>query len=74
MLNGKTETYYLQCFDSRARSPGFDTRYGHILSFLFPSADLRRAIVSSWRKYVHLVLVGTYFQPYRGSIVHSLSL
>ena len=42
--------------DSKARSPGFDTRSGHILSFLLPLI-CRRAIVSYWRKYVHEALV-----------------
>ena len=34
----------------------FDTRSGNIPSFI-PSAFSRRAVVSSWRKYVHEVLV-----------------
>ena len=38
--------------DSRARGPGFDT-------FVSPSADSRRAVVSYWRKYVHEVLVNS---------------
>ena len=42
--------------DSRVRAPGFDTRSGHILSFLLP-ADSGRAVVSYWQKYVHLVQV-----------------
>ena len=39
--------------DSRARGLGFETTY-----FRFFSADLRKAVVSYWRKYmyVHLVL------------------
>ena len=39
---------------SRARGPGFDTR-PH--TFVSPSADSSRAVVSFWRKYVHKVLV-----------------
>ena len=35
---------------SRARGPGFYT-------FVSPSADSSRAVVSFWRKYVHKVLV-----------------
>ena len=40
----------LHCID-----PGFDTRSGHMLSFLLP--DSGRAVISYWRKYVHEVLV-----------------
>ena len=36
--------------DSRARGPGVDT-------FVSPSADSRRTVVSYWRKYVNEVLV-----------------
>ena len=41
--------------DSRARGPGFDTQSGH--TFISPSADSRRAVVSYWQKCVHEVLV-----------------
>ena len=44
-----------KAFDSRARGPGFDTRSCH--TFVSPSADSRRAVVSYWQKYVHEVLV-----------------
>ena len=36
--------------------PGFDSRSGKN-TFVSPSADSRRAVVSYWRKYVHEVLV-----------------
>ena len=42
--------------DSRARVSGFDTRSGHILSFLLQMIN-EWAVVSHWRKYVHAVLV-----------------
>ena len=41
--------------DSWARGPGFDTQYGH--TFVAPSADSRRAVVSCWWKHVHKVLI-----------------
>ena len=41
--------------DLYVRGPGFDIRSGH--TFVSPSADSRRAVVSYWRKYVHEVLV-----------------
>ena len=44
--------------DSIARGPKFDTQYGH-LTFVSP-AHSRRAVVSYWRKYVHLVLVNCF--------------
>ena len=40
---------------TRKSDPGFDTRSGHILSFLLPL--IRGAVVSYWRKYEHEVLV-----------------
>ena len=43
--------------DSRARGPRFDTWSGRIHTFVSPSTDSRRAVVSSWRKYAHKVLV-----------------
>ena len=42
--------------DSRARGPGFDTRSGHILSFLLPLIQERQLSVTGER-YVHEVLV-----------------
>ena len=42
--------------DSRARTPGFDTRSGHILSFLLPVIS-RREVVSYWQRHVQEVLV-----------------
>ena len=41
--------------DSRARSPGLETVQPH--TFISPSANLRRAVVSYWGKYAHKVLV-----------------
>ena len=41
--------------DSRARGLGFDTRSCH--TFVSPSADSGRAVLSYWQKYVHDVLV-----------------
>ena len=40
--------------DSRVRGPGFSIQ-PH--TFVSPSADSRRAVVSYWRKYMHKVLV-----------------
>ena len=39
--------------NSRVRGPEFDTRSGHILSFLLPP------VASYWQKYVHEVLFNT---------------
>ena len=41
--------------DSRARGPRFDTRSGHIFSFLL--SLIQEGHISYWRKYVDLVLV-----------------
>ena len=41
-------------FDLKAKTQ-IQTRVSH--TFISPSADLRRAVVSYWRKYVHKVLV-----------------
>ena len=40
--------------DSRARGPGFDSRSGHIRSFVLP------LIQEGWRNYVHEVLVNRF--------------
>ena len=42
--------------DSRARGLGLDTRV-RPHTFVSPSADSRRAVVSYWRKYVYEVLI-----------------
>ena len=42
-------------YDSRAGGPGLDTRSATY--FLSLSANLRRAVVSYWRKYVHEILI-----------------
>ena len=44
--------------DLCVRGPGFDTRSGHIFSFLLPLIQ-EGAVVSYWRKYVHEVLVNS---------------
>ena len=45
--------------DSRAKGHQFDTHYSEVqpLTFGSPRAGSRKAAVSYWRKYVHLVLV-----------------
>ena len=44
--------------NSRARGPVFDTLSSHrALTFVSPSTDTRRAVISYWQKKVHLVLV-----------------
>ena len=56
--------------DSRARGPRFDTPvWPH--TFVSPSADSRRAVVSYWRKKVHKVLVnrlGGIGQPWKSVV------
>ena len=50
---------------SPVRSLGPATFYGHSL----PTADSSRAVVSYWRKDVHLVLVNRLGSPSRNSVV-----
>ena len=46
--------------NSRAKNLASDTRSGHMLSFLLPLIQ-EMAVVSYWRKYVHLILVKVVF-------------
>ena len=51
----------------RAIGPEFNTLSGHILLFS-PSVDSRKAVVSWWKNYAHLVLVNQPAQEKCGKI------